>query len=97
MARALPPPSVLFEDAISEMLPYIDLPIPIHVELGRTKVTIRTLLDLEPGSIIEIPKSAGEPMDLFANNYLLMKAEIMVMDDVFGLRITEINNPWRKI
>ena len=97
MAKSLPPPNILFEEAISELLPFIDIPVSCSVELGRTKVTIRTLLDLEPGSIIELPKSAGEPLDIFAHNYMIMQAEITVMDEVFGLRITEIVNPWRKI
>ncbi|MCB1052348.1 MAG: FliM/FliN family flagellar motor switch protein [Acidobacteria bacterium] len=97
MPKSLPPPSILFEDAIAELLPFIDISIPCSVELGRTKVTIRTLLDLEVGSLIELPKSAGEPLDFYANNYLIMQAEITVMDDVFGLRITELVNPWRKI
>lgn len=97
MAKPLPPPNVLFEDAIQELLPFIDLKVPCTVELGRTVLTVRALLELEVGSIVELPKSAGEALDFYANNYLVMQAEITVMDDVFGLRITEIVNPWRKI
>ena len=86
-----------FEDVIGDLIFFKDLRIPLSIELGRTTITIQTFLDLEPGSIIELPKSAGETLDVFANNYLIMKAEVTVIEDSFGLRITEIANPWKRI
>ena len=86
-----------FEDVIEELIFFKEIVVPLSIELGRTNVNVRTLLDLEPGSIIELPKSAGETLDVYANNYLIMKAEVTVIEDSFGLRITEITNPWKRI
>ena len=86
-----------FEDVIGDLIFYKEIVVPLSIELGRTKITIETFLDLESGSIIELPKSAGETLDVFANNYLIMRAEVTVIEDSFGLRITEITNPWKRI
>lgn len=86
-----------FEDVIEEMIFFKDLVVPCTIELGRTSVTVRALLELEPGSLVELPKSAGETLDIYANNYLIMKGEISVIEDAFGLRITEIINPWKRV
>jgi len=85
------------ENVIKDLIFYKDVIVPLSIELGRTKVTIRKLLDLEPGSIIELGKSAGETLDVLANNYMVMKAEVTVIEDSFALRITEIINPWKKV
>jgi len=97
MARRSQVTPVSFEDVIGDLIFFKELVVPLSIELGRTKVTIETFLDLEPGSIIELPKSAGETLDVFANNYMVMKAEVTVIEDSFGLRITEITNPWKRI
>ena len=60
------------------------------MELGRTRLLIRDILDLSPGSIIELDKLAGEPVDLFANGMLVARGEVIVIDDNFGVRVTEI-------
>jgi flagellar motor switch protein FliN/FliY len=86
-----------FEDVIEELIFFKELVVPLSIELGRTNVSIRELLELESGSIVELPKSAGETLDVFANNYLIMKAEVTVIEESFGLRITEITNPWKRI
>ncbi len=67
-----------------------DIPLEVTVELGRTRLLIRDILDLSPGSIIELDKLAGEPVDLFANGLLLARGEVIVIDDNFGVRVTEI-------
>ena len=67
-----------------------DIPLDVTVELGRTKLLIRDILDLSPGSIIELDKIAGEPVDLFANGMLVARGEVIVIDDNFGVRVTEI-------
>ena len=85
------------EQVIKDMIFYKDVLVPLSIELGRAKVTIRKLLDLEPGSVIEIGKSAGETLDVYASNYMIMKAEVTVIEDSFALRITEIINPWKKL
>ena len=97
MARKRKEAQINFEDVIGDLIFFKDLVIPLSIELGRTKITIETFLDLESGSIIELPKSAGETLDVFANNYMIMRAEVTVIEDSFGLRITEITNPWKRI
>jgi len=67
-----------------------DIPLEVTVELGRTRLLIRDILDLSPGSIIELDKIAGEPVDLFANGLLMARGEVIVIDDNFGVRVTEI-------
>ncbi len=67
-----------------------DIPLEITVELGRTHLLIRDILDLGAGSIIELEKTAGEPVDLLANGLLVARGEVVVVEDSFGVRITEI-------
>ena len=67
-----------------------DIPLEVTVELGRTRLLIRDILDLSPGAIIELDKVAGEPVDLFANGMLVARGEVVVIDDNFGVRVTEI-------
>ncbi len=67
-----------------------DIPLEVTVELGRTRLLIRDILDLSAGSIIELDKVAGEPVDLFANGMLVARGEVIVIDDNFGVRVTEI-------
>lgn len=74
-----------------------DVPIQISVELGRTRMLIKDLLSLSSGSIIELEKLAGEPVDILANGKLIAKGEVIVIDENFGVRITEILNPEKKM
>ena len=67
-----------------------DVPLEITVELGRTRLLIRDILERGVGSIIELEKMAGEPVDLLANGLLIARGEVVVIDDNFGVRITEI-------
>jgi flagellar motor switch protein FliN len=67
-----------------------DVPLDLTVELGRTKLLIKDVLDLGAGSIVELEKMAGEPVDLLANGLLIARGEVVVIDDNFGVRITEV-------
>ena len=67
-----------------------DIPLEVTVELGRTRLLIRDILELGVGSIIELEKMAGEPVDLLANGLLIARGEVVVIEDNFGVRITEI-------
>ncbi len=67
-----------------------DIPLEVTVELGRTRLLIQDIMDLSAGSIIELDKIAGEPVDLFANGLLVARGEVIVIDDNFGVRVTEI-------
>ena len=79
-----------FDSSIEVLL---DVPLEISVELGRMKMMVREVLDLGTGSIIEVDKAAGEPVDVMVNGRLVAKGEVVVIEDNFGVRITEILNP----
>ncbi|WP_099158106.1 flagellar motor switch phosphatase FliY [Virgibacillus ndiopensis] len=68
----------------------LDIPLKVTVELGRTKRTIRDILDLSAGSVIELDKLAGEPVDIFVNEKLIAQGEVVVIDENFGVRVTDI-------
>lgn len=70
-----------------------DIPLTITVELGRTEMPIKKILALGPGAVIELDKLAGEPVDILANNKLFAKGEVVVIEENFGVRITDIINP----
>ncbi|WP_107942291.1 flagellar motor switch phosphatase FliY [Metasolibacillus fluoroglycofenilyticus] len=68
----------------------LDIPLQVTVELGRTKRSVKEILDLSSGSIIELDKLAGEPVDILVNSRLIAKGEVVVIDENFGVRITDI-------
>lgn len=71
----------------------LDIPVKMTVELGRTKMTIKELLRLSPGSIVSLEGLAGEPLDILINGYLIAQGEVVVVSDKFGIRITDIITP----
>ncbi|GGB56505.1 flagellar motor switch phosphatase FliY [Fictibacillus barbaricus] len=68
----------------------LDIPLQVTVELGRTKKTIKDILEMSQGSIVELDKLAGEPVDIFVNQKMIAKGEVVVIDENFGVRVTEI-------
>ena len=75
----------------------LDVSLPISIELGRTVMAIEDILNLGPGSVVELDKLAGEPVDLLVNNKLLAKGEVVVIDENFGVRITNMVSPGDRI
>jgi flagellar motor switch protein FliN/FliY len=75
----------------------LDLPLEVSVELGRTKLSIQELLSLGPGSVVELDKVAGEPLDILINDRLVARGEAVVVNDKFGVRITDIVSPQERI
>ncbi|HSP58482.1 MAG TPA: flagellar motor switch protein FliN [Halomonas sp.] len=75
----------------------MDIPVKLSVELGRTRITIKQLLELAQGSVIELDGLAGEPMDILINGYLIAQGEVVVVDDKYGIRITEIITPSERV
>jgi flagellar motor switch protein FliN/FliY len=71
----------------------LDIPVQITVELGRTKITIKNLLQLAHGSVVELDALAGEPMDVLVNGTLIAQGEVVVVNDKFGIRLTDIITP----
>lgn len=78
------------EGAHPELEFILDIPLEISVEIGRTKMLIRDLLKLNQGAIIELEKFAGEPVEIYVNGKLMAKGEVVVVNDRFGVRVTEI-------
>ncbi len=96
------PASQLFEDfggaggkpgALNDFDMILDIPVQITVELGRTKLSIRNLLQLAHGSVVELDGLAGEPMDVLVNGTLIAQGEVVVVNDKFGIRLTDIITP----
>ncbi len=75
----------------------LDVPLDLSVELGRTRMTIQDLLGLGPGSVVELDKIAGEPLDILVNGRLVARGEAVVVNDKFGVRITDIVSPAERI
>ena len=74
-----------------EML--LDVRLPISVELGRTEMLVKEILDYGPGTVIELNKLAGEPVDVFINGRLIAQGEVVVVDEHFGVRVTNLLSP----
>ncbi|GAF09696.1 flagellar motor switch protein FliN [Paenibacillus pini JCM 16418] len=75
----------------------MDIPLKVTVELGRTQKQIKDILELSQGSIIELDKLAGEPVDILVNNKLIAKGEVVVIDENFGVRVIDILSQWDRI
>jgi flagellar motor switch protein FliN/FliY len=75
----------------------LDIPMQVTVELGRTKMAIKELLQLSQGSIIELNKMAGDHLEVFVNNKLIARGEVVVVNDRFGIRISEILSPQERV
>jgi flagellar motor switch protein FliN len=75
----------------------LDVPLDVTVELGRSRMTIQDLLALSPGSVLELDKVAGEPLDIVINDRLIARGEAVVINDKFGIRITDIISKTERI
>lgn len=75
----------------------LDIPVQLTVELGRTKIPIKHILQLAQGSVIELDGLAGEPMDVLVNGYLIAQGEVVVVNDRFGIRLTDIITPSERL
>jgi flagellar motor switch protein FliN/FliY len=75
----------------------LDVPLQVTVELGRTQLRIRNVLELMPGSIIELDKVAGEPVDVLVNGKQIARGEVVVIDEEFGVRITDVASQAKRL
>ena len=71
----------------------LDIPVQLTVELGRTRIPIKHILQLAQGSVVELDAMAGEPMDVLVNGFLIAQGEVVVVNDKFGIRLTDIVTP----
>ena len=83
--------------ATSDLDLILDIPVQLTVELGRTKIPIRHILQLAQGSVVELDGLAGEPMDVLVNGCLIAQGEVVVVNDKFGIRLTDIVTPAERV
>ena len=84
-------------DAAGDLSLVLDVPVELAVEIGRTQMTIREMLAIAPGSIVELDRVAGEPVDLLVNGKRIARGEVVAIDEEFGLRVTEVISPERRL
>jgi flagellar motor switch protein FliN/FliY len=82
---------------MSELDMILDIPVHLTVELGRTRIAIKNLLQLAHGSVVELDAMAGEPMDVLVNGTLIAQGEVVVVNDKFGIRLTDIITPTERM
>ena len=75
----------------------LDVKMPVAIELGRTELSIAELLNLGPGSVVELNKLAGEPVDVLVNNKIIARGEVVVVDESFGVRVTQLLSPQERL
>lgn len=85
------------DEAITDINRILDIPVQLSVELGRTKVPIKHILQLGQGSVVELDALAGEPMDVLVNGYLIAQGEVVVVNDKFGIRLTDVVTPSERL
>ena len=75
----------------------LDVPVTLSMEVGRTRIPIRNLLQLNQGSVVELDRAAGEPLDVFVNGTLVAHGEVAVVNEKFGIRLTDVSSPAERI
>lgn len=75
----------------------LDVPVTLSMEVGRTRIPIRNLLQLNQGSIVELDREAGEPLDVYVNGTLIAHGEVVVVNEKFGIRLTDVISPAERI
>ena len=85
------------DSPIQDINMVLDIPVLLSVELGRTKVPIKHILQLGQGSVVELDAMAGEPMDVLVNGYLIAQGEVVVVNDKFGIRLTDVVTPSERL
>jgi flagellar motor switch protein FliN/FliY len=75
----------------------LDVPVTLSLEVGRARLPIRTLLQLNQGSVVELDRAAGEPLDVYVNGTLVAHGEVVVVNEKFGIRLTDVISPAERI
>src|SRR5687767_12532735 len=75
----------------------LDVPVTLSLEVGRTRLPIRSLLQLNQGSVVELERAAGDPLDVFVNGTLVAHGEVVVVNEKFGIRLTDVVSPAERI
>ena len=85
------------EEELSRLDSILDIPVTISMEVGRSKINIRNLLQLNQGSVVELERIAGEPLDVLVNGTLIAHGEVVVVNDKFGIRLTDVISQTERI
>ena len=85
------------DESIRDLDFILDIPLDLSVELGRTKMLVNDLLQLGQGSIVELNKIAGEPLEIYINRKLVARGEVVVVNEKFGVRLTDIVSPMERV
>jgi flagellar motor switch protein FliN len=91
------PPAGSMGNPGNDLSMVLDIPVQLTVELGRTRIPIKHILQLAQGSVVELETMAGEPMDVLVNGYLIAQGEVVVVNDKFGIRLTDIVTPSERL
>ena len=75
----------------------LDIPVTLSMEVGRSRISIRNLLQLNQGSVVELERATGEPLDIYVNGTLIAHGEVVVVNDKFGIRLTDVISPAERI
>jgi flagellar motor switch protein FliN/FliY len=75
----------------------LDIPVTLSMEVGRSRISIRNLLQLSQGSVVELDRATGEPLDVYVNGTLIAHGEVVVVNDKFGIRLTDVISPAERI
>jgi flagellar motor switch protein FliN/FliY len=86
-------PSPAFAAGALDLARVLDVPVQLTAEIGRTRITIKSLLQLSQGSVVELDGLAGQPLDVLINGYLIAQGEVVVVNDKYGIRLTDIITP----
>lgn len=97
LSGGIPKPFAASTDGAGDINMVLDIPVQLSVELGRTKVPIKYILQLAQGSVVELDAMAGEPMDVLVNGYLIAQGEVVVVNDKFGIRLTDVVTPSERL
>ena len=104
--RALDPQTDLADDQLLSQAPQardvnldviLDVPVTLSLEVGRSRLPIRSLLQLNQGSVVELERAAGEPLDVFVNGTLVAHGQVVVVNEKFGIRLTDVVSPAERI
>jgi len=75
----------------------LDIPLDVSVELGKVKMLVNDMIQMGPGSIIELEKAVGDPLEIYVNNKLVARGEVVVVDEKFGIRVTDVISPFERV
>lgn len=93
--RASPASGASFQDAHLDVI--LDVPVVLAMEVGRARIAIRELLELNPGSVVKLGRAVGDPMDILVNGCLVAKGEVVVVGEQFGIRIADVVSPEERV